>query len=158
MRRPLEISKLRLRILTAADLPALTGLWAASWREAMPGIDFEARREWLIGRLNALHDAGSVTICAVDGSDRILGFVTIDPVTGYLDQLTVAQSSKGTGVARELMNEARRLSPSGIVLDVNADNARAIAFYEREGFLNVGEGTNPNSGLKTLRMRWEGKL
>ena len=40
----------------------------------------------------------------------------------------------GAGVARELMREAKGLSPGFLQLDVNADNHRAVAFYEREGF------------------------
>ena len=51
--------------------------------------------------------------------------------------------------------EARRLSPAAITLDVNLDNARAVAFYRREGFVQIGEGANPRSGLKTLKLRWD---
>ena len=36
-------SRFRLRRRTDADMDALAELWAASWREAMPGIDFAAR-------------------------------------------------------------------------------------------------------------------
>jgi putative acetyltransferase len=156
--RPSKTAELRLRILAEADFPSLADLWVASWREAMPGIDFEARRGWLRDHLRALQTAGSVAIGSFDGSDRLLGFATIDPATGYLDQLAVAPSAKGMGVATLLLNEARRLSPGGIVLDVNEDNARAIAFYEREGFVKIAEGVNPHSGLKTRRLRWPGSL
>ena len=42
----------------------------------------------------------------------------------------------------------------GSALDVNQANARAVRFYEREGFRKVGEGVNPVSGLETLAMEW----
>jgi putative acetyltransferase len=128
----------------------------ASWREAMPDINFEARRRWFLGHLRALEAAGAITICALDSLNQLLGFVTFDPATAYLDQLTVAPEAKGTGVAHLLLNEARRLSPNGLVLDVNQDNARALAFYAREGFAMTAEGVNPRSGLKTRRLRWPG--
>jgi putative acetyltransferase len=84
--------------------------------------------------------------------DQLLGFVTFDPATAYLDQLAVAPEAKGSGAASLLLNEARRLSPDGLTLDVNQDNPRALRFYEREGFEKIGEGTNPRSGLKTWRL------
>ncbi len=120
----------------------------------MPCIDFAARRPWFLARLRNLEASGAITVCAVNVQDSIIGFVTVDPSTAYLDQLAVAPSVKGTGTALLLLNEARRLSPQGVILDVNQDNARALAFYEREGFERIAEGINPLSGLKTWRLRW----
>src|SRR4029077_10273393 len=97
----------------------------ASWREAMPDIDFKARRPWFLDHLRALEASGAITICAFDGLNRLLGFVTFDPATAFLYQLAAAPEAKGTGVAHLLLNEARRLSPNGLVLEVNQDNARA---------------------------------
>jgi putative acetyltransferase len=136
------------------DWPRLADLWVASWREAMPRIDFSARTQWFRQHMLSLEAAGAATICGFDGADRLIGFVTVDPATGYLDQLCVAAEAKGSGAAASLLNEARRIAPKELLLDVNQDNARAVRFYEREGFERVGEGVNPGSGLKTWRLRW----
>jgi putative acetyltransferase len=146
-------SKICLRPLKSADLSVLAELWAASWQEAMPGIDFVARLQWFFDHMRSLHATGSVTVCAIDGSGSIVGFVSVDPISAYLDQLAVAPAAKGKGVARLLLNEARRISPKGIVLEVNEDNQRALAFYKREGFVQNSEGVNPLSGLKTMLLR-----
>ncbi|HEY8031862.1 MAG TPA: GNAT family N-acetyltransferase [Methylocella sp.] len=151
-----QTAELRLRVRTDADCASLADLWIASWREAMPDIDFAARRPWFLDHLRALEAGGAITVCAFDGLNRLLGFVTIDPATAYLDQLAVAPEAKGTGAAKLLLSEARRLSPNGLVLEVNQDNARALAFYAREGFAKTAEGVNPRSGLKTQRLRWPG--
>ena len=151
-----QIAGLCLRVRSDDDFAGLADVWVASWGEAMPDIDFEARRPWFLDHLRALEADGAITICAFDGLNRLLGFVTFDPARAYLDQLAVAPKAKGTGVAKLLLNEARRLSPNSLVLDVNQDNARALAFYEREGFAKNAEGVNPLSGLKTLRLRWPG--
>jgi putative acetyltransferase len=55
-----------------------------------------------------------------------------------------------------LVDEAKRRSPAGIRLLVNTDNARAIRFYERNGFVQAGEDVNPTSGRPVLRMEWKG--
>jgi putative acetyltransferase len=155
-RQLLRIAGLRLRVRTEADCASLADLWMASWREVMPDIDFAARRPWFLNHLRALEADGAITICAFDGLNRLLGFVTFDPAKAYLDQLAVAPEAKGTGAAKRLLDEARRLSPNGLVLEVNQDNPRALAFYAREGFAKTMEGVNPRSGLKTWRLRWPG--
>jgi putative acetyltransferase len=142
-----------LRRLDNADFANLAKLWLASWQEAMPEIDFSARFQWFVDHMRTLEAAGFVTVCAIDGPDSIVGFVSIHPDTAYLDQLAVAPAAKGTGVARLLLGEARRISPQNIVLEVNEDNRRALAFYKREGFEKISEGVNPRSGLKTFRLR-----
>jgi putative acetyltransferase len=141
-----------LRRRDARDMAALADLWVASWQEAMPDIDFAARRGWLADHIVGLEAQGFVTLCAAERAGSLAGFVTLDPTTGWVDQLAVAPSAKGGGAARLLLDEARRVSPRGLSLDVNVDNPRALRFYEREGFTKIGEGVNPRSGLATLRL------
>ena len=86
----------------------------------------------------------------------IIGFVTIDLKTKYLDQIVVAPEHWGSDVALALLDEAKRLSPRGIELLVNKDNFRAIRFYEKHGFVYAGEDKNPVSGLPVNRMAWRG--
>jgi putative acetyltransferase len=138
-----------------SERTGIADLWEASWREAMPQIDFAARREWFLAHFSTLQKAGAVTICAFEGG--MLGFLTIDPATGYLDQIALSPQAKGGPAAKLLLAEARRLSPAGIELEVNQDNPRAVRFYEREGFERIAESVNPRSGLKTWRMRWAGR-
>ena len=86
-------------------------------------------------------------------ADTLAGFVTID-TNGYLDQLVVAPDRWGSKLADTLVDEAKRLSPDSITLLVNEDNARAIRFYERNGFLHAGKDVNPTSGRPVLKMIW----
>ncbi len=151
---PSLLPQLSLRLRTDADLAAIADLWVTTWQEVMPEIDFSARLPWFRDHLLALETAGAVTVCAFDPLGRLLGFFTLAVATGYLDQLAVASEAKGRGAAHLLLDEARRRSPNGLVLDVNQDNPRAVAFYEREGFARVAEGVNGRSGRKTWRLQW----
>ena len=85
---------------------------------------------------------------------KLAGFVTVDPKTGYLDQIVVAPEHWGSGVALALLDEAKRLAPAGLDLLVNKDNTRAIRFYEKHGLAYAGEDKNPVSGIPVNRMRW----
>ena len=94
----------------------------------------------------------AIVLAETDGA--LAGFVTVDPKTMYLDQIVVAPEQWGSGVALALLNEAKRLSPKGLDLLVNKDNARAISFYEKHGFVYAGEDKNPVSGIAVNRMAW----
>ena len=90
-------------------------------------------------------------IAEQDGA--LVGFVTIDG-TGYLDQLVVSPAQWGSDVSRALVDDAKRLSPNGVTLKVNADNIRAIKFYMRNGFVKTGDEVN-TSGRAVDLMEWK---
>lgn len=145
----------RLHAFTWAHAPELADLWVAAWTQAMPQIDFEARRAWFVDHIGGLEADGAAIVCAFDADNGdMLGFVTIDPANGYLDQIAVAPKAQGSSAAKVLLAEAQRLSPARVRLQVNAGNPRAIAFYEREGFVKTGESVNPMSGLPTISLEW----
>ncbi|RYX98445.1 MAG: GNAT family N-acetyltransferase [Bradyrhizobiaceae bacterium] len=126
-------------------------LWLETWKLAYPAIDFDKRVDWWRERWRTeLVPVAQVVVAEHDGA--LAGFVTID-ASGYLDQLVVAPAHWGSDVARLLMDEAKRLSPSGVTLKVNADNARAIRFYLRHGFVKTGDEVNA-SGRAVDVMAW----
>jgi len=143
-----------IRTEDVCDRTELIALWLASWKAAYPDIDFEARRAWFGEHLALLQTQGCTTLAARDSGGKLAGFVIFNHVSGWLDQLAVHPDAFGTGAARHLMREAKERSSGFLQLDVNADNHRAVAFYEREGFRRTGEGVNPNSGAPTLSMEW----
>ncbi len=147
-----------LRDYVEADLPALVDLWVAAWRETGFAIDFDARRTWLDGHLRALFAGGVAIVVGLDAGTRAAGFVTVDPKTGYLDQLCVAPAERGSGLARALLDEAKRRAPGFVELDANEANARALRFYRREGFETVAHGSSALSGLPTIRLRWPARV
>jgi putative acetyltransferase len=128
-------------------------LWLRSWQAAYPALDFAARLDWWRKRWRS-ELVPSTEIVIAETANAMIGFVTVDPRTLYLDQLVVAPESWGAGVGEALVVEAKRLSPLGLDLDVNTDNARAIAFYGKHGFAITGAGINPISRKPVHRMSW----
>lgn len=146
------VQAFQIHAFVSAHMAELVDLWVSAWAQAMPSIDFEARRGWFVDHLSALRDAGTDVWCAFDVSNGAMaGFITLDASSGLINQLAVAPAYWGHGAAQSLLAQALRAASGPLVLDVNEANARAVRFYEREGFRRVGEGINPNSGLKTLR-------
>jgi putative acetyltransferase len=143
-----------LRPYRAEDEDAAISLWHKTWQQAYPSIDFTARLAWWRERWrNELVPDAAIIVAELTA--RLAGFVTIDEA-GYLDQLVVAPEHWGSELGTMLLDEAKRRSPGGIRLLVNTDNARAIRFYQRNGFVHAGEDVNPTSGRPVLRMEWKG--
>ena len=144
---------LRLRRYQPRDQEAAIALWLETWQAAYPDIDFAARLAWWRERWRG-ELVPKATIVVAEERAAMIGFVTVDPSSGYLDQIVVAPQRWRSGVGAALIEEAKRLSPKGLVLDVNTDNARAIGFYLRQGFLHSGTGVNATSGKPVNRMSW----
>ena len=143
----------QLRPYAKADEDAVIELWRRSWQTAYPQIDFAERVAWWRERWrDELVPRAQIIVAETDGV--LEGFITVDPQTGYLDQITVAPECWGSNIAAMLLDAGKRLSPTGLDLLVNKDNARAIAFYEKHGFVLAGDDVNPLSGRPVFRMRW----
>ena len=143
-----------LRPYRTEDEDAAIALWQQTWQQAYPGIDFAARVTWWREHWRR-ELVPNAAIVVAEQDNTLIGFVTID-AKGYLDQLVVTPDHWGSKLANALVDEAKRLSPGGIALLVNKDNARAIRFYERNGFAHAGEDVNPTSGRPVLKMEWKG--
>ena len=140
-----------LRPYRDSDEAASIALWLETWRQAYPSIDFDARVDWWRERWRSeLVPTAQIVVAEQDGA--LIGFVTID-ASGYLDQLVVSPAAWGSSVSKALVDEAKQLSPDGVTLKVNADNFRAIRFYERNAFARTGEEVN-SSGRAVLLMAW----
>ena len=146
-------AKFTLRPYRAEDEDATIDLWLRTWQLAYPSIDFAARLAWWRERWRNELVPNAAIIVAEQAQD-LTGFVTID-ASGYLDQLVVSPEHWGSKLATALVDEAKRLSPGGVTLKVNADNNRAIRFYERNGFAHAGEDVNPASKRLVLKMTWK---
>lgn len=144
-----------LRPYEPRDEDAAIALWLKTWQATYPQFDFAARLPWWRARWKSeLMAAAKIVIAQTDEAAAMIGFVTVDPASRYLDQLVVAPQFWGFGVGKALIAEAKRLSAAGLELDVNTDNARAIRFYEATGFVITGGGINAFSGRPVHRMSW----
>jgi len=146
-------ASLSLRPYAADDEDAAIALWLRTWQAAYPELDFAERLDWWRERWRT-ELVPSAQIVVADNNGVMIGFVTVDPPTCYLDQLVVAPEQWRAGIGSVLMDEAKRISPSGLDLHVNTDNTRAIRFYERHRFALSGADVNRISGKPVHRMSW----
>ncbi len=82
--------------------------------------------------------------------DRVIGYAhlildTVDRRSAFLNRIYVHTDWRGRGLAMDLLktvlHEAHRRGATRLELTVYERNARAIAFYERAGFVVTGNTT-----------------
>ena len=117
-------SPLKLRPYKAGDEDAAIELWRRSWQVACPHLDFTARIGWWRERWrNELVPRARIVVAETGGV--LEGLVTIEPDTGYLDQLVVAPEFWGSNIGTLLMDEAKRISPTKLDLLVNKEDRKS---------------------------------
>ena len=109
---PVRASHLSLRPYLPDDEDTAIALWQRTWQQAYPHIDFAARVAWWRERWRTeLVPVCVITVAMVENA--VGGFVTVDPKSGYLDQLVVAPEAWGSGAAAALIAAAKAQSPMG---------------------------------------------
>lgn len=148
------------RPATVADGPALDTMARTIWMETFghsaSAADIASYLDTAYGpRGELIRSLGDpkVTVQVATEDDRIVGYAKLtepwvaeaDDIAGaiQLSQLYVASDRHGHGVAAALMDwtiaTARARTAPAIFLTVWEENARACRFYERYGFLHVGD-------------------
>ena len=102
---------------------------------------------WSAEEVAALIESGSTLAAAAldPASSRLRGFVIARLAADEAEILTIAVDSamRGRGVGRALLAENLRQAANAgaraMFLEVDADNASALALYNRFGFVKVGE-------------------
>ncbi|HTF06686.1 MAG TPA: GNAT family N-acetyltransferase [Asanoa sp.] len=133
--------KVTLRPASDGDAPAIAEIWRSGWADGHLGNVPDA--------LVAVRTPESFQIRAVEGlahttvalvGDAVAGFVTV--VDDEVEQVYVAGTHRGSGVAVVLLGEAERLVAAEgyreAWLAVAPGNARARSFYERSGWSEAG--------------------
>lgn len=152
---------LKIRSATISDADEIAAVHVQSWREVyghLLGPEYFtteriAARQRMWRELLAAPDPAKVVVVALAGAD-LVGFASstparedatdhpLPPDTTLLHTLYLLSAHHGTGVGQQLLDAA--LAPGSAVLWVAKQNPRAIAFYQRNGFMFDGvEETEP---------------
>ena len=134
-------SAVELRPARSEDAEAIADIWHRGWQDGHLGyvpqelVDVRTEESFSTRAAERIADT---TVAIVDGV--VVGFVMV--VEDEVEQVYVASTARGTGVADALMREAEgQVAGSGhpkAWLAVVAGNARARAFYERAEWADEG--------------------
>lgn len=133
------------RLATPTDFDRIYDIYMHE--DVVPFLGFDPMSRDAFGKVfDPLFESGCFYVCEVN--EQVMGFYKAQRHIGraahvaYLGTLAVAPEAQGQGIAAAMLQDAiERLRRSGVTrveLTVEADNARAIAFYERLGFVHEG--------------------
>jgi GNAT superfamily N-acetyltransferase len=137
------------RPASAEDADPVAVIWEAGWREVHTGVVPAAlvdARTSASFRRRAADRVADTLVAVVDGA--VVGFVMTEG--DEVDQVYVAPTGRGTGAATALLSAAEERIRSGghraAWLAVVGGNARARAFYGRQGWVDEGEFSHDAPG------------
>jgi GNAT superfamily N-acetyltransferase len=95
-----------------------------------------------------------VTVAEGDGAPVAFSAVK----DGWLDHLYVVPAHQGRGIGGALLGLAMSENPGGLSMWAFVANHRAIAFYERAGFVEVlrTDGSGNEERQPDVQLRWAG--
>ncbi|HTX20874.1 MAG TPA: GNAT family N-acetyltransferase [Candidatus Aquilonibacter sp.] len=135
--------------VTEADLPAISLLADVIWRACYPGIITSEQIDYMLARMYALDTMRDEILSQGIRYDRLLasselaGFAAHGPteqeMVFKLHKIYLHPDWQGRGLGSRLLQhceqQARAAGARRLILSVNKRNVKAIAAYQRNGFV-----------------------
>lgn len=141
----------RVQILPATEehLPALAELAGVIWRQHYPGIISDTQIEYMLGKMYSLDTlceelrTKGIRFWRLVVAGRFVGFASFgpqpEPGAMKLHKCYLLPEMHGRGYGSLLLQhceqEVRKLGAQRLILAVNKHNTKAVAAYQRNGFL-----------------------
>jgi len=136
---------------TEADLSAIAKLAGIIWRACYPGIITHEQIDHMLAQMYALDttrdeiQSQGIRYDRLLVGDEFVGFASYGPMEQAaifkLHKLYLLPELQGRGLGSLLLQhcerEVRRLGARRLILSVNKRNSKAIAAYQRNGFVTV---------------------
>jgi ribosomal protein S18 acetylase RimI-like enzyme len=139
------------RTASAGDIPAIQDLSSRIWREHYPGIISNAQIDYMLGKMYAadvirdeIGHKGYRYVLVMSG-DEAVGYIAYRfealNATVLISKLYLLPSLHGKGIGRRMLQQVKDDAVSRgakmVHLFVNKNNLKAIAAYERFGFIKA---------------------
>jgi diamine N-acetyltransferase len=147
-----NVARSQIILATEADLPAISELAGVIWRACYPGIITHAQIDYMLARMYSLDvlldeiRSQGIRYDRLLMDDKLAGFAsygpTSEPGVMKLHKLYLLPEMLGRGLGSRLLQHVEREVRAGagrrLILSVNKRNTKAIASYQRNGFVIAG--------------------
>lgn len=138
-----------IRVLREADIDRVVNLWLATNIKAHYFIPDQYWKSHIDLVKEMLPQA---EVYVYENDFQIEGFIGLDDE--YVEGIFVCDERQSQGIGKLLLNFVKE-KKTKLYLNVYQKNARAIHFYQREGFEIQSEGLDEVTGEKDYVMVWQ---
>lgn len=138
-----------IRKLKTADISAVADIWLNANLDAH---DFIPAQYWKDNFEGVKEQLAQAEVYVYENAQGIQGFIGLNG--GHIEGIFVRREARSGGAGRQLLDFAKSVREQ-LTLGVYQKNARALRFYQREGFALQCENADENTGEKEYRMIWE---
>lgn len=140
-----------IRKMQETDIEVLAGIWL---RTNLQAHHFIPESYWTqhVEAVKTMFSGAELYVCEEEG--QLLGFIGLDG--DYIAGLFVRSGAQSRGIGRQLLSFVKERKDQ-LSLSVYEKNARAVRFYQREGFALQGADSDKDTGEKEYRMIWRGR-
>ncbi|HEX4302641.1 MAG TPA: GNAT family N-acetyltransferase [Rhizomicrobium sp.] len=148
------MSDIAIRPTREDEYDAVTQVWLDSHVSTGLAVAGEASFAELRARIpHEIANGWQLYVAEQDGV--IVAMLAFRTRTNYLDQIFVAPEHQHKGIGKRLLAFTREHLPDEILLRTAVGNHRAIAWYEREGFVRENEVFEPGWSGPRVYYRWK---
>lgn len=152
------IRRVIIRTAVDADLPGIDLVYVVAARQAYAQLMPPER----LALIDGWHRPERASAVIVAVTDQVVGFICVgegeEPEQGYVHDLFVHPDWHGRSVGADLLAAGHAaMAAMGITdrrLWLLDGNARALAFYQRHGWVLDGERIMSSRGVERVRMRY----
>lgn len=143
-----EIEAVTIRAMQEQDLPAVLEIWLSANLQAH---DFIPEEYWKgnLSMVGQLLPQAEVLVCEAQG--KILGFSGLDQ--GHIAGVFVDAAARSQGIGKALLEQWKKRYAQ-LTLCVYEKNKKALAFYEREGFVVTQKQQDEENNVTEYCMQW----
>ena len=126
------------------DLVAVAQIWWQGWHP-LPGAPDERPPSLLAEMMERIPRelATRWTLFVATIDNTVVGMLAFTRAEKYLDELFVAETHRGQGIGKALLDFTKAQLPTGFWLRTNIENDGARRFYMREGLAHVEDKPHP---------------
>lgn len=139
-----------IRPFIPSDLDAVMVLWLQTNIEAHP---FIPASYWQSNYGAVRLQMPNAAITVYVQHDVVVGFIGL--MDDYIAGIFVSATAQSQGIGKALLDHVKSQN-TALTLQVYQENARAVRFYKREGFVVANEQVDAHTGALELVMRWSG--
>lgn len=139
-----------IRKMKTCDIGPVMQIWLSSNIEAH---SFVPRTYWQTNAPMVQKQLLQAEVYVYETKGTIQGFVGLQG--DYLAGIFVEKQFRSDRIGKQLLDHVKGSHPA-LSLNVYQKNQRAVAFYQREGFSVISEGTDAETGEAEYTMYWNG--